>query len=320
MNKKMLILFLALAVIIIGGYFFSTLKNENLNQEITINDNEKTNFLKGADLPSEDMLSASIAHKYKKNPSTNTAATSFSDNFSLNIKIEETWPMSVAGDKNWWVNSGAWFISSSDTGKTVQGDLDKTDRWYTLYLQNNPIDTDNGFHPQNIFRLVQRGQWTNFVQQVYFKINKINLSDSQNRNASNGLFLFNRYQSGDNLYYTGIRVDGAAVIKKKINGTYYTMAYKQIFPGAKYDRTINPNLLPLNSWLGLKSEVVTNSNNTVSVKLYTDIDKTGNWTLVLESIDDNSKYGGAAILNAGYAGIRTDFMDVEFSEYRISSN
>jgi hypothetical protein len=38
---------------------------------------------------------------------------------------------------------------------------------------------------------------------------------------------------------------------------------------------------------------------------------------VAEAKDDGKTFGGAAILNEGYAGIRTDFMDVEFDDYKI---
>ena len=39
------------------------------------------------------------------------------------------------------------------------------------------------------------------------------------------MLLFNRYQDGQTLYYGGVRVDGAAVIKKKLAGVYTTLAY-----------------------------------------------------------------------------------------------
>ncbi|MEK7147292.1 MAG: hypothetical protein AAB806_00185, partial [Patescibacteria group bacterium] len=71
-------------------------------------------------------------------------------------------------------------------------------------------------------------------------------------------------------------------------------------------------------WIGLRSEVKTNPDNTVSVKFFIDKDKTGNWILIAEATDDGKSYGGAAILQEGYAGIRTDFMDVEFDDYRIT--
>jgi len=161
--------------------------------------------------------------------------------------------------------------------------------------------------------------WKNFTQEVYFKIIKNNLSNSPNRNASNGLLLFNRYQDEYNLYYTGIRVDGYAVIKKKVNGIYYTMAYKPLFVDDEYNWVTNPNLIPIDSWIGIKSVVINNQDDEVNIKVYIDKDRTGDWTLVAETTDNNKDFGGKAITNAGHAGIRTDFMDVLFDDYKITS-
>lgn len=241
----------------------------------------------------------------KQSPSKQISAF-FADNFDNRGVIEETGSMAESKNLNWWLNSGGQLKIVDDIGETVQNNLSADDRWHKEYSRNNSTDTDNGTHPQNIFRLVQRGLWNNLAQQAYFQINKLNLSKSPNRNDSNGLFLFNRYQSGDNLYYTGIRVDGAVVIKKKMDGIYYTMAYKKII-----------NKLPLNSWIGLRSEVTNNPNNTVTIKLYTDFNHVGNWTLVLQAVDDGVNYGGSPIAEAGFAGIRTDFMDVKFDDYSI---
>lgn len=221
-------------------------------------------------------------------------------------QLEETGTMSESRNDSWWLNSGGRLYTTGQMGKTIQGDLDQNDKWYQEYRRYNPVDTDNGQHPQNIFRLVRRGAWDNLSQETYFQINKLNLSASPNRNASNGLFLFNRYQSGDNLYYTGLRVDGAVVIKKKFQGLYYTLAYQPILPA-----------LPLKTWIGLRSEITTNPNGTVNIKLYTDLERTGQWTLALKAVDDGVNYGGEAIVQAGFAGIRTDFMDVLFDGYSI---
>lgn len=243
----------------------------------------------------------------------------FSDDFSNSILIEEKSALSESPDSHWWVNSGAWLSAALGIASTPSGNLDEINPWRVRYMRNNPRDTDDGLHPQNIFRLVETNIWNNFRQAMYFKINALNQSLSPNRNASNGLFLFNRYQTGDNLYYTGLRVDGAAVIKKKINGKYFTLAYKSVFSGAPYDRQINPILLPKNTWLGLRSEVVTNPDQSVIIRFYVDIGKTGSWKLVLEAVDDGKQFGGAPLLSAGYTGIRTDFMDVEFSDYKIEA-
>jgi len=108
-----------------------------------------------------------------------------------------------------------------------------------------------------------------------------------------------------------------AMIKKKINGRYYTMAFKQYFSGSPYNINTNPNLLPKNTWLGLRSVVTTDPDGTVSIKLFIDNGKKGHWILAVSATDDGKSYGGAVFSKYGYLGIRTDFMDVEFSDYEV---
>src|SRR3989344_1975736 len=242
-----------------------------------------------------------------------TVTSPYHYTFNSNGTLYESGTMDESTSPYWWLNSGAKLIISNGTGKTVQGELSSNDKWRLIYLASNPLDTDNGYHPQNIFRLVTRSKWQNIQETAYFKINKDQLSASPNRAEHNGLLLMSRYQNGNNLYYSGIRVDGQAIIKKKINGKYYTLANKKIFPGT-YNRLSNPNLLPKNTWIGLKTQV-NNSNNKVNIKMYMDKGRTGNWTLILEA-NDSSSYG-KPITNGGYAGIRTDFMDVEFEDFKI---
>jgi hypothetical protein len=241
----------------------------------------------------------------------------------INGKIlEESGKMEKSGNTEWWLNSGgiAYLNSENNPIATNQGNLIQGSKWQKLYANNNSRDTEGGFHPQNIFRLVTRNKWQDLEQQLYFKINKINLSKSEYRNESNGILLFNRYQDGDNLYYTGLRVDGDAVIKKKIDGKYYTIKEKHVFTGGKkYDTNNNPNLLPASTWVGIKSEVVNISEDAVEIKLYVDKEGKGDWQLVLEATDKADQYGSAPFADAGYGGIRTDFMDVEFRGYQISN-
>ena len=70
--------------------------------------------------------------------------------------------------------------------------------------------------------------------------------------------------------------------------------------------------------MGVKSDVMTDDNGRVHLKVYTDIGRTGEWTLQLDVIDDGITFG-KIIPNAGYGGIRTDFMDVEFDDYTFIS-
>jgi hypothetical protein len=203
-------------------------------------------------------------------------------------------------------------------GSTIVGDLAGDDVWRLKYSKSNPADTDNGYRPQNIFRLVNRASWGNYSQQAYFRVKNSNQSKSENRNESNGLLFFNRYQDAFNLYYAGLRVDGYAVIKKKMDGVYYTMAYEPFIKGGKYDREDNHNLIPVNKWVGLKTEVDNISGERVRIRFFVDEVGVGNWVLAAEAIDDGKKYGGRPILEDGHGGIRTDFMDVEFRDYLVT--
>lgn len=242
----------------------------------------------------------------------NISALSY--NFNVDGVLKEAGSISQSTSPYWWVSSGAYMKLYDYRGHTNQGELPSEDFWRLLYYQNNPADTDNGYHPQNIFRLVTKEKWKNMRQEVYFKITKDNLSPSVNRAGHNGLLLFNRYVDQDNLYYTGIRVDGAAVIKKKQNGKYTTLSYVSgIYPGV-YDRETNPNLLPKNSWIGIRSEVVNNADGSVTIKMYTDKNWNGVWKLVAETTDRNNP-----ITQEGRAGIRTDFMDVTFDNFKAYS-
>ena len=238
--------------------------------------------------------------------------------FKIDGILDEAGKMNNSSSPYFWLNSGGLFYLKNGIGKTIQGELSQFNKWRLAYAISNPIDTDNGYYPQNIFRLVTRSKWQNFSQEAYFKITKMNMSASVNRDVSNGILLFNRYQDGNNLYYAGIRVDGQAVVKKKINGDYYPIGISPVFKGED-NRQSNPNLLPENVWLGLRSEITTNGNE-VMIKLFIDKENNGEWQLALEAKDDGKSYGGAAILDEGHAGIRTDFMDAEFDNYRIVDN
>ncbi len=233
--------------------------------------------------------------------------------------LEESSTMEKSKNKNWWLNSGGIMYFQENGFSTNIGSLSEDSIWRKLYAKSNPRDTDNGCFPQNIFRLVNKQKFKNFSQSVYFDIKKINLSESEYRNESNGVLLFNRYQDGDNLYYTGIRVDGHIVVKKKIDGDYFTMIEKNIFKNKnKYDKENNPNLIPQNSWIGIKSQLINTDSDEVEIKVFVDFGE-GKWELVVETIDREDKYGNTPFLEKGFVGIRTDFMDVNFKNYTIEN-
>lgn len=275
------------------------------------------------------VVAIGVAYTVSSRPSDNSLINSmdaaitvaltlpFPYSFSVDGRLEETGNLLLSTSPYWWVNSGGFMDLANGVGKTNQGNLPGSSRWQKLYNQNNALDTENGRQPQNIFRLLLRTKWTSTTQQIYAKINRYNLSSSPNRSESNGILLMSNYTDSDNLYYAGVRVDGYAVIKKKKAGTYYTMASAPVFTASTYNRDTNPNLLPVGTWIGLKSEVKNLPSGKVSIKLYTDIGKTGSWKLVAEVIDDGETHGGSALTAPGHGGLRTDFMDVEFDDYRL---
>jgi len=250
--------------------------------------------------------------------STTSSSKFFYDQFNQNMRLEEAGRMEKSQSKDWWVNSGAWMIVENGVGSTLIGDEPKGSKWQLAFAKNDPDETDNGIHPQNIFRLITRTKWQNLSQQAYFKVITDHLSNSLHRRESNGLLFLNRYQDGDNLYYTGIRVDGFVTIKKKIRGAYYTLAQSKVLDG-NYDRINNPTLLPHNKWIGLKTEVI-NTGEGVNINVYLDSEKSGTWKLALQADDKKGLYGGDPILQPGFGGIRTDFMDVQFEDYLIEEN
>jgi hypothetical protein len=238
--------------------------------------------------------------------------------FDAHEVIVEAGAMEESANPYWWLNSGGEVRSGGGIGMTLFGESQVVDGWGKAYAAANPRDTDQGRHPQNLLRLITRSSWENMRAEAYFRIEKVQMSASPNRNESNGLLLFSRYKDADNLYYAGIRVDGSAVIKKKQNGTYATIAQKPLYADdVPYSRDTNPNLIPGHKWIGLRMITFTNPDDTVYLALFTDRGRTGAWTLALEARDDGKSFGGGAITGAGYAGIRTDFMDVAFDDYRI---
>ena len=237
--------------------------------------------------------------------------------FTVDGTLSESSPMDNSSSPYFWLSSGAYLFLSNGTAKTVHGELDTWSKWRVAYANSNPRDTDNGYHPQNIFRLVTRSKWLNHTSQVSFKIDKTILSDSPERNAWSGILFFSRYQDSNNLYYAGIRMDGHAVIKKKLSGVYYTLAEKAVFPGV-YDRTSNPTLLPQQKWMKIKLETSNTSTGT-RLRLFLDRENNNTWETLLDVTDTRGKKDGDPISQEGYSGIRTDFQEVEFDDF-ICSN
>jgi len=246
-------------------------------------------------------------------PHTEAAFSSLYYTFNSPGVLQEAGSMGRSTSPYFWLNSGGILTIASGVGMTVQGELPKHSFWQRLYSLGNALDTNGGTQPQNLFRLISKSQWENVSQELAFKVTDTNAVDSPNRDGWSGILLMSRYQNSDNLYYAGVRMDGAAVIKKKQNGRYTTLAQeKGIFSGT-FDRTAStPSLIPEDTWMRLKSVTKTNANGSVAITLYLDRKNSGAWEEVL-TVTDSSPLKGD-----GYVGIRTDYMDVHFDNYRMT--
>ncbi len=264
------------------------------------------------------LMFSSIMNNNNEPVSTTTGPEVFLYTFNQPGTLQEAGDMDDSSSKYWWLDSGGKLEISDGSAKTNFNKMKSFEKWRLKYAISNPKDTDQGYYPQNIFRLVSRQQWRNFSEQAEFKLARYNVSDSVNRNESNGVLFFLRYQDGDNLYYAGIRVDGNAVIKKKLNGVYYTLALNKIFEG-EYDRYKNPNLIPIGVWFGLKAEIITRNDNTVLIALYSDQNLDGEWIKVSEAVDSGSLNLIPNILSSGYVGVRGDFFDFSFRNFRVEN-
>lgn len=238
--------------------------------------------------------------------------------FGKNGVLHSATAMGKSTSPYFWVSAGAKLIIRNGVGETIQGALPTGDPSRVAYADVNPLDTENGKYPQNTFRLVTKKNWEDAEERVSFKITRQNLTNTPNRDSFSGIFLMGRYIDKDNLYYAGIRDDGLAIIKKKINGNYHTLAVAQVFGAqSQYHKTNKPSLIPQNKWMGLKMRAINMPNGSVRLTLFLDNANSGDWKSVVETVDAN--VGGDAFTHAGHGGIRTDYMDVQFDnfEYRV---
>gem|GEM_PF-756570 len=239
----------------------------------------------------------------------------FADHFSSSGVLSEASDASQSSSLTWWLQSGSKLTIVSGVAETVQGAIPSTSPVRKTYATSYPVASDSGAHPQNVFQMFFKGSVKDPAAQIYFKRIKDNLTNAANRSPYIGESVLVRYQNENNYYYGGLRADGAVVIKKKTGGKYQTLAYKKLLSGT-YSATTNYDLIPLDKWIGLKLVAVDGSTGP-QLSLYTDIGRTGTWTLAISAIDTPAKYG-AEVPNSGTIGIRSDFADAQFDDFYVS--
>lgn len=122
-----------------------------------------------------------------------------------------------------------------------------------------------------------------------------------------GVHVWLRYKTQYNLYYASVnRRDNTSIIKKKVpggpsnGGTYYNLS-----PSVRH-------AVPYNQWQNVRADVLTNSNGSVTIRLY------ANGVLVVQAVDDGA-IGGAPITGAGGVGIRGDNANLKFDDFVVTS-
>ncbi|HET8581461.1 MAG TPA: LamG-like jellyroll fold domain-containing protein [Candidatus Paceibacterota bacterium] len=203
-----------------------------------------------------------------------------------------------------WLAEGDALVIKGGRGQTLQGAQKRS---------GSAVWSDSGTHPQNSFLMLTKQALADGSVSAYFDRIRDNLSNAANRHAYNGESVIARYQDGNDYYYAGIRADGNVVIKRKVNGSFTTLAVKKVLPGT-WSASGDADLIPLNKWVGLKLDV-TNTSKGQKLSLYTDIGWTGRWTLAASALDSD-----ATLAKAGTAGIESTFGDLVFDNFETAAS
>jgi hypothetical protein len=197
--------------------------------------------------------------------------------------------------------------------------VDSTSPYFWLNSGGNLTIADGIGNVRGESALISRSTWNNLSQEISLRINGTEV-DSPYIGAYSGILFLSRYKDDNNYYYTGLRVDGQAVVKKKIDGVFYTMGAAQVYGEmGSYDRESNPNLLPQYEWIKMKSETKNLSSGEVEIVLYVDKLGDGTWTEVLRAKDVSGRFGNSPVINgASHAGVRADFMSVSYEDYKFT--
>jgi hypothetical protein len=201
--------------------------------------------------------------------------------------------------KTYRLLAGGYATVTEDGLETIQGAVEKDDPWRSKYLRSNAMDTESGYYPQNVFRLVTVESYKDSSTEVYFNVRNFNPSTSPNKNDSNGVYILSRYTEVGNFYMAGLDMLGNAVIRKRLWGAYTTLTDAKLLEA-----------LPRDTLIGLRLVTETLSDTT-QLKLY--VDQGEGLKLVME-VEDTGE-----IIKEGYAGLRSDFMDVVYENFKVEN-
>ena len=210
-----------------------------------------------------------------------------------------TWnPTSAAAvtSANWSQNSGSTFVRSGAA-------------WSGVPDGNSPDATSSTSTGSAVYRLTTRQSDFGEVAVAFrLRLDRFVTTSRTPAVAWDGIHVFLRYQSEEQLYYASVnRRDGAVVIKKKCaggatnGGTYSTLAST----GA------GRHPVPLGAWQDVAASVDDNADGTVTLRLW----RAG--TLLLETTDRGT--GCPPLTGTGAVGIRGDNAEFAFDDFTVRS-
>jgi len=203
----------------------------------------------------------------------------------------------VVRSDEWEVNSGSLFSKVTEDGPV----------YWTGAIDDGSPDAESARHTDSaIFRLTTaRSDFGNV--RVWFGLNLLRQTSTRSTPEQDwdGVHIFLHYQSEQSLYYASVaRRDGAIVVKKKCpggdsnGGTYYVLDEVAGAP------------VPLGKWQEMSASVRSNSNGTVTFRVYRDDQ------LVLTALD--AGIGCPVISDPGKTGLRGDNTEFYLRNFRVT--
>lgn len=224
----------------------------------------------------------------------------FQDNFQKVELITNEYafwnPTSTTAVKspNWEANSGSLFRTNDRA-------------WTGVPDTVTPNATSSNGTNSAIFRLMtKQADFLNYAVSLILNVNGLVTTSKTPAQSYDGVHIFLRYVSEQELYYASVfRRDGKVVIKKKKpggtsnGGTYYDISTYQTKP------------FPNGVDVKVKATIQT-IGTTVKIQLF------ANGVLLVEATDTGA-VGGAPILSAGKTGIRGDNANFTFDSFTVES-
>lgn len=201
---------------------------------------------------------------------------------------------SAVHSPDWDMTSGSLFI---ENGFAYSGVPDG----------NSPGPTSSTYTGSSVFRLnTKRFDFGSVSVRFDLRIDALSSTSRTPAVAWDGIHVFMRYQSEEQLYYASVdRRDGTVVIKKKCaggptnGGTYYTLGSRSGFP------------IQFGAWENVGADIVDNTDGSVTLRLWR------NGSMLLEVVDRGT--GCAPLTGTGATGIRGDNAEFYFDGFIVEA-